>query len=242
MSSNNEKPAKIVTSLDLIRLRQLIAVVCIQREMKIPEACHYIVTLLDRATDFKIYNTGVEGLPDFLDPNDGDARSDALMSLLNSRYWDRSGPLPENENDWSKEDRAAEFLAIEQLDAATLLGLSPAQWDELVSRHPALHWRPSHDAARLIMSSTERDCLNRDHAHFSLKLAAAIEAWRAVSTHPEAFRGKSVKQALMEWLRRNAEKFDLIKSDGSPNEQGIEEIAKIANWDTKGGAPKTPGK
>ena len=25
-----------------------------------------------------------------------------------------------------------------------------------------------------------------------------------------------------------------MKEDGNPNEQGIEEVAKIANWDTKG--------
>jgi hypothetical protein len=42
-------------------------------------------------------------------------------------------------------------------------------------------------------------------------------------------------------LRQHANKFGLTKDDGNPNEQGIEEVAKIANWDTKGGAPKTPG-
>jgi hypothetical protein len=54
-------------------------------------------------------------------------------------------------------------------------------------------------------------------------------------------KGKTVKQALLKWLRKNADKFGLTKDDGNPNEQGIEEIAKISNWDTKGGAPKTPG-
>jgi hypothetical protein len=29
----------------------------------------------------------------------------------------------------------------------------------------------------------------------------------------------------------------LGKEDGNPNEQGIEEVAKIANWDIRGGAP-----
>jgi len=43
------------------------------------------------------------------------------------------------------------------------------------------------------------------------------------------------------WLRQHANEFGLTKEDGNPNEQGIEEVAKIANWDTKGGAPKTPG-
>jgi hypothetical protein len=83
--------------------------------------------------------------------------------------------------------------------------------------------------------------LNKDDACFSLKLAAAIESWEAVRRDPAAKSGKSVKQALLIWLRKNADRFGLTKEDGLPNEQGIEEVAKIANWDTKGGAPRTPG-
>jgi hypothetical protein len=78
------------------------------------------------------------------------------------------------------------------------------------------------------------------HQHYSPKLAAAIEAWKAISADDQLRRGKSVKQALMTWLRKHANEFDLTKDDGNPNEQGIEDVAKIANWDTKGGAPKTP--
>ena len=54
-------------------------------------------------------------------------------------------------------------------------------------------------------------------------------------------RGKTPKQAIEAWLRRNANQFGLIKDNSSPNLQGIEEVAKIANWNTRGGAPKTPG-
>jgi hypothetical protein len=35
-------------------------------------------------------------------------------------------------------------------------------------------------------------------------LAAAIEAWKAVSANAELRRGKSVKQALNVWLRQHA--------------------------------------
>ena len=48
-------------------------------------------------------------------------------------------------------------------------------------------------------------------------------------------------KALIVWLRQHANEFGLTKEDGNPNEQGIEDVAKIANWDTRGGAPKTPG-
>jgi hypothetical protein len=85
------------------------------------------------------------------------------------------------------------------------------------------------------------DYLSRLHPNHSPKLAAAIEAWTAISGDAELRRGKSVKQALSIWLRQHANEFGLTKEDGNPNEQGIEDIAKIANWDTKGGAPKTPG-
>jgi hypothetical protein len=78
------------------------------------------------------------------------------------------------------------------------------------------------------------------HPHYSPKLAAAICAWNAVSQNAELRRAKTVKKALDVWLRQHANEFGLTKDDGNPNEQGIEEVAKIANWDTRGGAPKTP--
>jgi hypothetical protein len=85
------------------------------------------------------------------------------------------------------------------------------------------------------------DYLSPEGPHYSVKLAAAVEAWRAVSGNEELRRGKSVKQAIVVWLRQHANEFGLTKDDGNPNEQGIEDVAKIANWDTRGGAPKTPG-
>ena len=84
------------------------------------------------------------------------------------------------------------------------------------------------------------DYLEKNHKNYSPKLAAAIYSWQAVSADPSLTHGKTVKQALLKWLRKNADRFGLTKDDGNPNEQGIEEIAKIANWDQKGGAPKTP--
>jgi hypothetical protein len=89
-------------------------------------------------------------------------------------------------------------------------------------------------------SAAGPDYLSEFHPNYSAKLAAAIEAWKAVSADDHLRRGKTVKQALHVWLRQHANEFGLTKEDGNPNEQGIEEVAKIANWDTKGGAPKTP--
>ena len=83
------------------------------------------------------------------------------------------------------------------------------------------------------------DYLDRNHSNYSPKLAAAIEAWLAVTQNPTFTKSKSVKQAIGIYLRSKAGSFGLIKDDGNPNENGIEEVAKVANWETKGGAPKT---
>jgi hypothetical protein len=83
--------------------------------------------------------------------------------------------------------------------------------------------------------------LDPSNASYAPKLAAAIAVWQATTSDPGSTSGTSVKQAMLRWLRKHADQFGLTKDDGNPNEQGIEEVAKIANWDTKGGAPRTPG-
>ncbi len=83
------------------------------------------------------------------------------------------------------------------------------------------------------------DYLDPDHPRYAPKLAAAVKAWLA-SGDESATRGKSAKQALMKWLREHAPEFGLSDDEGKPNETGIEETAKVANWQPGGGAPKTP--
>ncbi len=80
------------------------------------------------------------------------------------------------------------------------------------------------------------DYLDPSNSRYAPKLAAAVRAWQAV-TDPV---GKHPKQALAKWLRENAAEFDLTDEEGKPNETGIEEAAKVANWQPGGGAPKTP--
>lgn len=82
----------------------------------------------------------------------------------------------------------------------------------------------------------EAEYLDPYHPRYAPKLAAAIHAWQAVKEPI----GKTPKTALMKWLRENAARFDLTDVEGKPNENGIEECAKVANWEMKGGAPKTP--
>ncbi|UBQ04885.1 hypothetical protein LCC91_09985 [Tepidimonas taiwanensis] len=80
------------------------------------------------------------------------------------------------------------------------------------------------------------DYMNPEHPRYAPKLAAAVSAWLAAGE----VAGRSPKETLKKWLREHAAQFGLTKEDGSPNEQGIEEVAKVANWQF-GGAPKTPG-
>jgi hypothetical protein len=80
------------------------------------------------------------------------------------------------------------------------------------------------------------DYLDSKHPRYAPKLAAAVKAWLAV----EDPGGKHPKQALSKWLREHASEFGLSDDEGKPNETGIEEAAKVANWQPGGGAPKTP--
>jgi len=88
-------------------------------------------------------------------------------------------------------------------------------------------------------ATNEPDYLDPNHPNYAPKLAAAIGVWQAVIANPDLLRSKSAKQAMMKWLRQNADRYGLTKEDGTLNEQGIEEVAKVANWSDKGGAPKT---
>ena len=80
------------------------------------------------------------------------------------------------------------------------------------------------------------DYLFPNHPRYAPKLAAAVQAWLAVTDS----KGKTPKQALEKWLREHAAEFGLSDDEGKPNETGINEVAKVANWQPGGGAPKTP--
>lgn len=77
-------------------------------------------------------------------------------------------------------------------------------------------------------------------AFYAPKLAAAVRAWNEVTAAPEELNGKTPKKALEVWLRKHANEYGLTNKDGNPNELGIEEICKVANWKPGGGASPTP--
>ena len=81
------------------------------------------------------------------------------------------------------------------------------------------------------------DYLEPSHPRYAPKLAAAVRAWGSVTE----LAGKPPKQALVKWLREHAAEYELTDEEGNPNQTGIEEIAKVANWKPAGGAPRTLG-
>ena len=81
------------------------------------------------------------------------------------------------------------------------------------------------------------DYLDPNHPRYAPKLAASIAAWKAVGEP----KGKSPKQALEDWLKKHAADYQLIDKNKVPTKQAIEECSKVANWQPRGGVPKTPG-
>ncbi len=84
--------------------------------------------------------------------------------------------------------------------------------------------------------STGPDYLDPTHPRYAFKLAAAVKAWEAYSEIP----GRTPKQTLTKWLNEHAHEFNLTDDNGNPKSNVIDEIATIPNWQTTGGAPKTP--
>lgn len=85
-------------------------------------------------------------------------------------------------------------------------------------------------------STGDPDYLDPKNQRYAPKLAAAVRAWQSATESS----GRHPKQVLAKWLREHAVEFGMTDDEGKPNETGIEETAKVANWQPGGGAPKTP--
>lgn len=82
------------------------------------------------------------------------------------------------------------------------------------------------------------DYLNPKHPCYAPKLAASVTAWVAASKVTDS--NKSPKALLEIELRKNALLFGMIdEKTGNPSKNAVEQCAQVANWNTKGGAPKS---
>ncbi|MNZ30542.1 hypothetical protein D3C78_478150 [compost metagenome] len=83
------------------------------------------------------------------------------------------------------------------------------------------------------------DYLDPAHPRYSAKLAAAVKVWQAMEDG-NLLSGKSERGAMEEWLTSRYRELGLVWK-GKINKTGIEDTAKVANWNDGGGAPRTPG-
>ncbi len=92
-------------------------------------------------------------------------------------------------------------------------------------------------AAFVLPKEKQKGFRDPKHPRYSPKLMAVVEAWESYDSDSD--ESGTPKQRLMKWLRLNASRFGLTDDDGKPSENVIEELAKVANWATTGGAPKS---
>ncbi len=94
------------------------------------------------------------------------------------------------------------------------------------------------------------DYLDPNHPRYSGKLAASVRAWQAMDDE-NLLRGKNPIPAMTEWLETRYKDFGLVHRQDSKQhgyktgdriDGAIKEAARVANWQTEGGAPKTPEK
>lgn len=77
---------------------------------------------------------------------------------------------------------------------------------------------------------------DRGHARYSAKLACAVAAWEAVK---KPASNKSAKETVTQWVQSNGASFGMADDNGIVPNKAVEEVAKVVNWATKGGAAPT---
>ena len=121
---------------------------------------------------------------------------------------------------------------------------SDIDWHEsTIEIESLIEWLKGRNAQDGFFLSNKEDfpaIADRTSPFYAPKLAAAVRAWTEVTSDPSSHSVKSPKQALEIWLRKHADEYGLTHKDGNPNEQGIEEISKVANWKPTGGVSPTP--
>lgn len=132
------------------------------------------------------------------------------------------------------------FDVIEDDDGSDFVINAEPDWNKTeIGRDDLKEWLISHGyrTGFFFPDSTETvDYLDPSNPRYAPKLAAAVNAWIAI-TDP----GKlSPKKALEKWLREHAAEFKMTDESGNPINQAIEDCSKVANWSLTGGAPRTP--
>ena len=80
----------------------------------------------------------------------------------------------------------------------------------------------------LFPNGKKDDYMNPNHPNYAPKLAVCVRAWEVAQNGTQ---GKRVKQFITDWIKENAATFG-VDNEGK---NSIDDLAKISNWDTKGG-------
>ena len=147
---------------------------------------------------------------------------------------------------------------IDQKNACYLIKKAPNLEESFIYRKDLMTWLISNgitsgyffpDSTDSTDSTYVSDYLNPKHPRYSPKLAAAIYVW-LIMDDENLIRGKNPLSAMMIYLTSNYQELGLFHEKDNPkngtvaggiNKTAISEVAKIANWQPSGGAPKTPG-
>jgi hypothetical protein len=207
-------------------------------ELTIDEAAQLMIGVLPGETEAH-YAVGSELLPNESVRYTTELRSarQALLRALRSKEI-KGEPIPNTETNWradstrgiteyQEKEGEISLDSIVEVDSVKL-------WLEKRGVYPGFFFPQAPDYSG---NESKPNYLNPNHPRYSPKLAAAIEAWQAIEDSGRT----SPKQKVKTWLKENAARFDgMTHKDGRVNARAVDEVAKIVNWNTRGGAPKTP--
>lgn len=225
--ANGARPLPKSKLMSVIGIMQALASIS-DGKLTVPELAHALSSEYDG--DLMLYQGGGYGLANPIPAEDSNTnkaynlRVDLICELFNMSFW-------ENPELTVKGIGIRDVLIREEDGVA----LAKTLW-KFLGQNSSIDTPTLNGAASSRAVIDAPDYLDPMNPRYAPKLAAAVRAWQAV-TDPN---GKHPKQALAKWLREHATEFGLADDKGKPNEDGIEQVAKVANWKPGGGAPKTP--
>lgn len=239
----NFKPMPSSGLLPLITIPRLVSTIS-EGKFSLPETFDALHSVYDPET--LLYERNHSGLSQ---PIDGDPnvensgynfRADLITDIFNAHLWRFIG------EDECSDNRELEKISAMKIPVMDIMiskdetsRLCRAIWQLLSPNEAEANNPPPQlfNDSYIELANKVPAYLDPTHPRYSKKLAAAVLAWEAVTES----NGKSIKAELEDWLEKHAKELGLIKPCGEINKSGVWEVAKIANWDLSGGAPKTPG-
>ena len=172
-------------------------------------------------------------------PGDRSYEMERVVASKRPKGYDALKKLLLNKIKGNQIDAKIEYVSHNDFEGTVSIDLDSTSMlrDDIIQMFREIGFKPNFFFP---IGSEDQNYVDRGHPFYAPKLAAAIAAWEAVTKDETLLNGKTPKQALQKWLREHATQFNLTKDDGNPNETGIDDICKIANWKPEGGAARTP--